>query len=259
MRFHTQLLVSKRNREEKADQQPVKRSQLAILIITLVLLLDQIIKIWIKTTYQIGEGVNILGISWARILFVENEGMAFGMQLGGDYGKVLLTIFRLIAVFFIGYYLFTLIKTRASKGLIISIALVFSGAMGNIIDSIFYGVLFSDSTAGNIAQFMPEAGGYATLLHGHVVDMFYFPMFEGKYADWIPFLGGKYYLFFRPVFNVADSAITTGVLSILIFQRKIFGNKKEIRPAAENETVFPSEEEISKINQGETGDGFTGS
>ena len=100
MRFHTQLLVSKRNREEKADQQPVKRSQLAILIITLVLLLDQIIKIWIKTTYQIGEGVNILGISWARILFVENEGMAFGMQLGGDYGKVLLTIFRLIAVFF---------------------------------------------------------------------------------------------------------------------------------------------------------------
>lgn len=229
----------------------MKRSYLAISIILLILIIDQIIKIWIKTTYPIGEGFEILGINWARILFVENEGMAFGMQLGGDYGKVMLTIFRLIAVFFIGYYLITLIKSNASKGLIISIALVFSGAMGNILDSIFYGIMFSASTAGNVAQFMPDGPGYASLLHGHVVDMFYFPMFEGKYADWIPVIGGKQYLFFRPVFNVADSAITIGVLSILIFQRRIFGHRKEEVKPEEEETVFPVEEMSG-------GDGATG-
>lgn len=200
----------------------MKKSYLAVAIILLVLGTDQILKFWIKTNFALGEGFDILGISWAKIHFVENEGMAFGMELGGDYGKLALSLFRLIAVFFIGYYLYTLIKSNAGKGLIISIALVFAGAMGNIIDSVFYGVIFSATTFTQVAQFMPPEGGYTTLLHGHVVDMFYFPIAQGNYPDWMPFLGGKYYLFFRPVFNVADSAITIGVLSILLFQRSIF-------------------------------------
>ncbi len=205
----------------------MKRSYLAIIIIFTVLLIDQIVKFWIKTTFTLGGGFEILGLSWARIHFVENEGMAFGLELGGNYGKLVLTLFRIIAVIFISYYLYTLVKNKSSLGLIGSIALVFAGAMGNIIDSIFYGVLFSASTYNSVAEFMPAEGGYTSMLYGHVVDMFYFPVAQGHYADWIPLLGGKFFLFFRPVFNIADSAITIGVLSILLFQRSIFVHTSE--------------------------------
>lgn len=173
---------------------------------------------------MLGDEFGIFGLSWARIHFTENEGMAFGMVLGGEYGKLFLTLFRILAVTFIGYYLYTLIRQAANSGLIISIALIFSGAMGNIIDSVFYGVIFEDSLY-NVSKIFPESGGYAPLLYGHVVDMFYFPMFKGYYPDWVPVIGGKYFVFFRPVFNLADSAITVGVFSILIFQRGVFVHK----------------------------------
>lgn len=219
----------------------MKRSVIAIGVIFLVLLIDQVLKFYIKTTFPLGGGFDILGIEWAKIHFVENEGMAFGMELGGNYGKLALTLFRMIAVGFIGYYLYTLVREKANFGLIISIALVCAGAMGNIIDSIFYGVAFSESTFTRIAEFMPADGGYTTLLHGHVVDMFYFPLATGHYPDWMPFVGGKYYHFFRPVFNVADAAITCGVLSILLFQRSIFANPPKEEEVAE--TVQDTEKE----------------
>ena len=208
-------------KQNKEKDNPVKKSYLAIGIILLVLLIDQVVKFWIKTTFALGEGFDILGFSWAKIHFVENEGMAFGMELGGDYGKLALSLFRLIAVF--------------------------------IIDSVFYGVIFSASTFGQVAEFMPEGGGYTTLLHGHVVDMFYFPMTQGNYPEWMPFLGGKYFMFFRPVFNIADSAITIGVLSILIFQRSIFVNSDaEQKPATESTTPVELQEPVAEEEQPKT-------
>ncbi len=174
-----------------------------------------------------GGGFDILGLNWAKLHFVENKGMAFGMELGGEYGKLALTLFRIIAVAVIGYYLYTLIREKANLGLIISIALVCAGAMGNIIDSVFYGVFFSESTFTRVAEFMPEHGGYASWMHGHVVDMLYFPMASGHWPDWMPIIGGKYFHFFRPVFNIADASITCGVLSILIFQRRIFSTQED--------------------------------
>lgn len=207
----------------------MKRNHIAILIIFLVLLIDQLIKIWIKTSFPLQHEFGILGSSWARIHFTENEGMAFGMVLGGTYGKLLLTLFRIVAVGFIGYYLYSLIKHSARKSLIISISLIFAGAIGNILDSIFYGVLFTDSI-NRIAEFMPENGGYAPLLYGHVVDMFYFPMISGHYPKWMPIIGGDYFQYFRPVFNIADSAISIGVISILLFNRSIFKDEKKKEP-----------------------------
>lgn len=224
----------------------MKRTYLAIGTIFFVLLIDQVLKFWIKTTYPLGGGFDIFGLEWAKIHFVENEGMAFGMELGGNYGKLILSLFRLIAVFFIGYYLYTLVKAKTSILLIVSIALVFAGAMGNIIDSIFYGVIFSASSYGQIAQYMPVDGGYTTLLHGHVVDMFYFPMAQGTYPDWMPFIGGKFYLFFRPVFNIADAAISTGVISILLFQRDIFVQPSEEQKNDGSNTIVEAADENNK-------------
>lgn len=147
--------------------------------------------------------------------------MAFGMQFAGDYGKLFLSIFRIIAVILIAYFLYRVTRHKTSNGFIISMSLILAGAIGNILDSAFYGLLFSESTYFDLARFLPPGGGYANLLHGRVVDMFYFPILQGNYPTWVPFLGGQDYIFFRPVFNVADSAITIGVILLLFFQGSI--------------------------------------
>ena len=199
----------------------MKRSYIAFLSIFIVLLADQVLKVWVKTHMTLGEEISVAG-DWFIIHFTENEGMAFGMTLGGGYGKLILSIFRILAVILIGWYLIYLCRTSASRGFIFSVSLVFVGALGNIVDSVFYAMLFSQSSFHTIATFLPEGGGYGGILHGKVVDMFYFPILYGSYPDWVPVKGGDPFIFFRPVFNVADSAITTGVITLIVFQRRFF-------------------------------------
>jgi len=189
----------------------------ALTVIFGVLALDQILKLWVKTNMVLGQEHVIF--DWFIIHFTENVGMAFGMQLGGEFGKLFLSVFRILAVAAIGYYLFTIIRKNASSIVIVSLSLVFAGALGNIIDSIFYGILFSDSY-GHIATVLPQEGGYAGLLYGRVVDMFYFPLIEGVFPSWLPFVGGDRFLFFNAIFNVADSAITVGMVLIILFQKQ---------------------------------------
>jgi signal peptidase II len=191
----------------------------ATFIIILILLIDQISKIYIKTTFNLGEEIKVF--DWFRILFVENEGMAWGAKIPGEYGKLLLTLFRLGAIVGIGYWLWDSVRNKGSRVLIVAISFIFAGALGNIIDSVFYGVIFENSY-GQVAAFLPEGGGYGTLFHGKVVDMLYFPLFEGMLPKWIPFLGGEYFSFFDPVFNIADTAISTGVSLLLLFNKKAF-------------------------------------
>ncbi len=184
------------------------------------------IKIYIKTHYFLGEEVHVLG-HWFILHFTENNGMAYGIEFGGNFGKLFLSVFRIVFVAGIGWYLTKLVKEKEDKTYIISIALIFAGAVGNIIDSVFYGVIFSDSNY-EIARFMPVEGGYSGFLHGKVVDMFYFPVIEGHFPAWFPIWGTEEFIFFRPVFNFADASITTGVALIIVFQKRFF--------AAENKT-----------------------
>ena len=198
-----------------------------VLIVLLVLGIDQALKFWVKTHFTYGQNLRIT--DWFYIYFIENEGMAFGMSLGGDYGKLMLSMFRLIAVFAIGFYLFNLVRQHAHKGFIASIALIMAGAMGNIIDSVIYGKIFSASSSDAVAKLFPSGGGYANLLHGKVVDMLYFPVYEGFLPQWIPIWGGEYFIFFRPIFNIADASITIGVLLIILFQKRFFRDARKAK------------------------------
>jgi len=196
----------------------------ASIVIFLILLIDQISKIYIKTHFSLGE--EIVYFDWFRIHFVENEGMAWGAKIPGEYGKLILTLFRLVAIVGIGYWLWDAVRKNSSRILILSIALIFAGALGNIIDSVFYGLIFEDSHS-QVATMFPADGGYGTLFHGKVVDMLYFPMWEGFLPEWIPFWGGKYFTFFDPVFNIADSSISLGVILLIVFNRKAFPKKEK--------------------------------
>tara|TARA_R110002049_G_scaffold270895_1_gene447958 strand:+ start:967 stop:1584 length:618 start_codon:yes stop_codon:yes gene_type:complete len=191
-----------------------------IFLVLVILVADQWSKFWIKTNMFLGEEFPVLG-DWFIIHFTENNGMAFGIEFGFEYGKLFLTLFRIVVVAIIGFYLFRLPRKTTSKGLLITGALIFAGAIGNIIDSVFYGLVF-DESYNQVATFLPEEGGYAPIFYGKVVDMLYFPLFEGFFPDWMPIWGGEHFQFFRPVFNIADSAISVGIASLLLFQRKFF-------------------------------------
>ncbi len=208
----------------------MNNKQKSVLIIFLVLLFDQLLKVYIKTNFMLGDEF-IVAKNWFIIHFVENNGMAFGLEFGDNIGKYLLSIFRIVAVSAIGWYLSRLWKKEIQFGIIVSFSLIFAGALGNILDSAFYGLIFNESY-GQVASFMPEGGGYASFLQGRVVDMFYFPILTGHYPEWVPLFGGREFIFFRPVFNVADSSITVGIFMILLFYRRYFDQKEseEIEP-----------------------------
>lgn len=217
---------------------------MVFLIVFIVLIIDQVFKIWVKTHMVYGEEFGILGLSWARIHFVENEGMAFGITLGGSFGKLALSLFRILAVFFLIYLIKSLIRARESFGLLLSFSLILAGAIGNILDSAFYGMIFSESRYhGGLAEMFPEGGGYAPFLYGRVVDMLYFPLFDTRLPDWLPLWGGERFQFFKPVFNIADSAISTGVISLLVFHRRFLrsaGRNEQALSAASETAMAPS-------------------
>jgi signal peptidase II len=198
-------------------------SRKAILLVVLVLLVDQAFKIWVKTHMMLGQEYNITG-NWFIIHFTENNGMAFGMQFGGKIGKIILSLFRIAAIVGLGWYLNRLIQQKAKSGLVLSLALIFAGAIGNTLDGMFYGLIFNDSY-GQVATLFSAEGGYSTILFGKVVDMLYFPLIHSHYPQWVPFVGSKDFLFFNDIFNIADSSIFSGIVLILIFQKRFFGTR----------------------------------
>ena len=221
----------------------------AIFLILIILLIDQISKFYIKTHFVLSEKHVVF--SWFQIVFVENEGMAWGTKISDfipfvseKMAKLFLSLFRIFAVCGIGYWLVSVIKNKASRILIVAVALILAGALGNIIDSVFYGVLFSDSHS-EVATFLPSEGGYASLFHGKVVDMLYFPLWEGVLPNWIPFFGGKFFRFFEPVFNTADMAISFGIGILIFFNKRAFKEKQQ-DPVVEEE-----QEEIQEETQAE--------
>ena len=220
----------------------MKKSYIVILVLFAVLVIDQALKIWIKTTFCYGESRPIFGNSeWAQLNFVENPGMAFGWKFGGEFGKLALSLFRLVAISFLIYYVVQLVKRNVNTGLLISFSLILSGAIGNMIDSAFYGMFFSASDfhcGDGPAKMFPQGGGYSSFLHGKVVDMLFFPLYKNAQSE---------VLFFQPVFNIADSAITVGVLSILLFQRSYFNAAQEMEVSS-NAVETPVENEMGAEN-----------
>lgn len=203
----------------------------AYLIVIIILLVDQISKLYIKTNFVLGEEIKVF--DWFRIHFIENEGMAWGTKIPGNHGKLFLTLFRIVAVFGIGYWLWDSVKKRSSNYLIVAVALILAGAFGNIIDSVFYGVIFNDSHYAASTLFSDNP--YGTWFHGKVVDMLYFPIWKGILPEWIPFVGGNYFTFFNAIFNIADMAISTGVGILIVFNKRAFGSTEKQEVVSENE------------------------
>ena len=191
------------------------KGKIALLVIFIVLIIDQCIKVWVKTHLYWHESIRVT--DWFYILFTENIGMAFGLEI---IDKIFLTSFRILAVVVIGWLLYKFVRQGAKTGFIVCVSLILSGALGNIVDSVCYGVLFNESTHSQIASFMPEGGGYAPLFYGKVVDMFYFPIIDTYWPVWMPFVGGERFIFFSPIFNFADAAISCGVIALFLFYGK---------------------------------------
>ena len=236
----------------------MKKSHILILTVLGVLIIDQVLKIYIKTSLTYNSGFDLLGLSWAKIRFVENEGMAFGItfgdkclgftgedggcngiQLTKSSGKLLLSVFRIFMVSFLFYMIRELYKAKESIGLLVCLCLILAGAIGNILDSAFYGLIFSDSYHQGTAQMFPEGGGYAPFLFGRVVDMFYFPMIDTILPEWVPIWGGERFEFFKPIFNFADAAIFVGVVCILLFHRSFLKTKKNEKKTSQPVSTEP--------------------
>lgn len=210
----------------------IPKGLIAVLVIIFILFIDQVSKIWVKTNMALYDSIEIA--EWFKIYFVENNGMAFGIEA---IGKIFLSVFRIIAVFFIGIYLTKIIKEKYKIGFIICISLVLAGAFGNIIDSVFYGEVFSASYPGHVANFVPIGEGYSSWLHGKVVDMLYFPLIETTLPNWVPIWGGTEILFFRFIFNLADASISVGVVLLLLFYRKTLSHSLQTKKEKEKTTI----------------------
>ncbi|MGB3154822.1 MAG: lipoprotein signal peptidase [Chitinophagaceae bacterium] len=224
-----------------------------VLIISAIIIVDQVLKIWIKTNHPTGEVVRVFGMDWFRLHFIENPGMAWGWKFGNETGKMVLTLFRLAAVIFGTWYLGRIVKLQYRRGFIICAGLIYAGALGNLIDSMFYGMFFDkglhfDPAITDYVSYSGVAGfaspGYSSFLHGSVVDMLYFPMFKGHFPSWAPFIGGDEFEFFSPIFNIADASISTGVITLLIFQKRFFSRHI---PKEEHTTVETNTEVSDKV------------
>ena len=214
----------------------------SILIVVLILVIDQAVKLWVKSHMMLGDEF-VIAKNWFIIHFVENNGMAYGLEFGNSIGKYFLSIFRIVAVGAIGWYISKLWKRDVPFGLIACFTLIMAGAIGNILDSAFYGLIFGESF-GTVATLFPAGGGYASFLQGRVVDMFYFPLISSHYPSWFPMVGGNDFIFFRPVFNVADSAISVGIVSILVFYRKYFDERSASKTSEQE--VSNSENQVDE-------------